>query len=551
WQDDTSVRFSPELSEGEKEATRSRKVKVLECLNNLGVSCDEKTMPNIAVLGSGGGLRATIALLGTLAEMKKQGLLDAVMYLCGVSGSTWCMSSLYSEKDWAENVETLEEKLCNDLCWTPIDLKKELDSAAKAAEDKLFSLTDVWEAFVVKSILKLHDETKLSEHKAASSNGINPYPIYAAIEQNTFDKDHTSPGAWFEFTPDESGFPGLDVFVRTKALGSKFQGGNLTAPQEEKDISYLQSLWGSALGSMQENIHYLIAYMTIPFWEGKEVENSEVMRLGNNLDEFLKTLESAFWNMIQSIIKPQQKDAGKSYGNFGLAMSSLQSYFQKSSTASKEQVHIFGTVGATKADPHTHPHHNPTQGQYLNLCLKLMTCFKKWTWGSTNNFLYENDNVHTDGLDKREVLNLIDAGVANNCAYPLVLRPARRVGLILSFDFGIKEPFETLQKASKYCEENQIPFPPIDPEVIKDQDNPSNCYVFEGKGTPTVMHFPLFNTKNCPGPQEITKTRITFPTLRMSYTRQEMEELLNKAKRNVTENKEKILEQIRRIVSSP
>nr|XP_014435322.1 cytosolic phospholipase A2 gamma-like isoform X2 [Pelodiscus sinensis] len=507
--DDTSVRFSPELSEGEKEATRSRKVKVLECLNNLGVSCDE-TMPNIAVLGSGGGLRATIALLGTLAEMKKQGLLDAVMYLCGVSGSTWCMSSLYSEKDWAENVETLEEKLCNDLCWTPIDLKKELDSAAKAAEDKLFSLTDVWEAFVVKSILKLHDETKLSEHKAASSNGINPYPIYAAIEQNTFDKDHTSPGAWFEFTPDESGFPGLDVFVRTKALGSKFQGGNLTAPQEEKDISYLQSLWGSALGSMQENIHYLIAHVMALFQgvqkpldsQGKEVENSEVMRLGNNLDEFLKTLESAFWNMIQSIIKPQQKDAA-------------------------------------------------LLPKYLNLCLKLMTCFKKWTWGSTNNFLYENDNVHTDGLDKREVLNLIDAGVANNCAYPLVLRPARRVGLILSFDFGIKEPFETLQKASKYCEENQIPFPPIDPEVIKDQDNPSNCYVFEGKGTPTVMHFPLFNTKNCPGPQEITKTRITFPTLRMSYTRQEMEELLNKAKRNVTENKEKILEQIRRIVSSP
>ncbi|XP_075768114.1 cytosolic phospholipase A2 gamma-like isoform X2 [Pelodiscus sinensis] len=530
--DDTSVRFSPELSEGEKEATRSRKVKVLNCLNNLGVSCDE-TMPNIAVLGSGGGLRATIALLGTLAEMKKQGLLDAVMYLCGVSGSTWCMSSLYSEKDWAENVEMLEEKLCNDLCWTPIDLKKELDSVAKAAEDKLFSLTDVWEAFVVKSILKLHDETKLSEHKAASSNGINPYPIYAAIEQNTFDKDHTSPGAWFEFTPDESGFPGLDVFVRTKALGSKFQGGNLTAPQEEKDISYLQSLWGSALGSMQENIHYLIAHVMALFQgvqkpldsQGKEVENSEVMRLGNNLDEFLKTLESAFWNMIQSIIKPQQKDAA-------------------------------------------------LLPKYLNLCLKLMTCFKNWTWGSTNNFLYENgmadvslkqvteglnqdmgpffaDNVHTDGLDKREVFNLIDAGVANNCAYPLVLRLARRVGLILSFDFGIKEPFETLQKASKFCEENQIPFPPIDPEVIKDQDNPSNCYVFEGQGTPTVMHFPLFNTKNCPGPQEITKTRITFPTLRMSYTRQEMEELLNKAKRNVTENKEKILEQIRRIVSSP
>lgn len=45
--------------------------------------------PVIAVLGSGGGLRAHIAYLGVLSEMKALGLLDAVTYLAGVSGSTW------------------------------------------------------------------------------------------------------------------------------------------------------------------------------------------------------------------------------------------------------------------------------------------------------------------------------------------------------------------------------------------------------------------------------------------------------------------------------
>lgn len=45
--------------------------------------------PVIAVLGSGGGLRAHIACLGVLSELKELGLLDAVTYLAGVSGSTW------------------------------------------------------------------------------------------------------------------------------------------------------------------------------------------------------------------------------------------------------------------------------------------------------------------------------------------------------------------------------------------------------------------------------------------------------------------------------
>lgn len=52
-------------------------------------SSPQDKVPNIVVLGSGGGLRAMIALLGTLVELKNQNILDAVMYLCGVSGSTW------------------------------------------------------------------------------------------------------------------------------------------------------------------------------------------------------------------------------------------------------------------------------------------------------------------------------------------------------------------------------------------------------------------------------------------------------------------------------
>ncbi|KAH1181902.1 hypothetical protein KIL84_009656, partial [Mauremys mutica] len=254
--DDGCVRFSHELSEGEKEATGNRKAKVMDCLKSLGIACAEDNMPNIAVLGSGGGLRAMIALQGTLVELKNQGLLDAVMYLCGVSGSTWCMSFLYQEKDWTENVQALEECLRDTLSNSPCDIKEEFAVATQAAEEELFSLTDDWASFFVYPALKQYDMTKLSEHKDATTNGTNPYPIYAAIEANPWQK--VEEGTWFEFTPHESGFPGLGAFVCTEDLGSKFKNGDLKEKRDEKNICYLQGLWGSALGSMEEIINYLI-----------------------------------------------------------------------------------------------------------------------------------------------------------------------------------------------------------------------------------------------------------------------------------------------------
>ncbi|KAG6926901.1 hypothetical protein G0U57_010916, partial [Chelydra serpentina] len=181
------------------------------------------------------------------------------------------------------------------------------------------------------------------------------------------------------------------------------------------------------------------------------------------------------------------------------------------------------------------------------LAWKTMTCICHWTWGSTNNFVYKCRDVQSTSLTNEEFIYLIDAGIAINSAYPLVLRPERKVKLILSFDFSAGDPFETIKKTAKYCETNHIPFPKIDPEEIKDIDNPSDCYIFRGKDVPTVMHFPLFNTINCP--DEIEKFRQTFPTFTTSYPEEDVKQLLQKAKMNVSHNKTKILKEIQQIVS--
>lgn len=46
-------------------------------------------IPVIAVMATGGGIRAMTSLYGQLAGLKELGLLDCVSYITGASGSTW------------------------------------------------------------------------------------------------------------------------------------------------------------------------------------------------------------------------------------------------------------------------------------------------------------------------------------------------------------------------------------------------------------------------------------------------------------------------------
>uniref|UniRef100_K7FJH5 PLA2c domain-containing protein n=1 Tax=Pelodiscus sinensis TaxID=13735 RepID=K7FJH5_PELSI len=555
--DDTSVRLSHELSEGEKEATGNRKAKVLECLKRLGITCDKAHMPNIAILGSGGGLRATIALMGTLVEMKKQGLLDAVMYLCGVSGSTWCMSTLYKEKDWSENVQDLEKRLCETLSSTSWDLQQALADVSRAAEDELFSLTDVWASFCVSKELEQHDQTKLSDHKDAATCGTNPYPIYAAVEENKLHnwKKEKEVETWFEFTPHESGFPGLGAFVSTKFLGSEFMDGHLKVERKTKDICYLQGLWGSIFGYMKENVKFLIGYFenqfeTVRYFRIILSYNSAYSIKVSSLNVGLK---KAFFRHCMDTTSPNKKCCEMS------RMWGLKTVEERIADCAELLEAEFGEerfvslamqgFGRTKRNVIERRIHCWKVGEVISICTliwKIWKCICHWTWGRTHNFLYNCDTIaQTSDLAKHKFLNLIDAGLAINSAYPLMLLPARRVTLILSFDFSSGDPFKTIRKTAKYCETNHIPFPKIDPEEIKDRDNPSDCYIFKGKDLPTVMHFPLFNKKNCPG--EVEHFRKRFSTFTVSYTKGDVQELLKTAKMNVANNHERIVKEIQQL----
>ncbi|KAF7239658.1 Cytosolic phospholipase A2 gamma [Varanus komodoensis] len=539
----TEVNVLKTLSKHEQSATASRKEEVKRGLAKLGIQCDADKVPNIAVLGSGGGLRAMIALYGTLVELKKCNLLDCVMYLLGVSGSTWCMSSIYKTEDWANKIEILEKNQSEKLVQGQWNLIKAKKAVLEAAREENYSLTDFWSYFIVYKMLKEElnvlkhleawekgtdeqvdhhvgyelDESKLSDQKRACENGKNPYPLYAAVDKHTY-SGHQE-GSWFEFNPfgagapGTAGEPGTTAYVDIKQFGSIFDHGQLSEERKERNVCYLQGLWGSALASEQEIKKAVIgALLDLLKQDREEYFSSSSSSPQDLVYRNLNMLSLIYQYILELQLCALDVTAAKAEGFFDLLENLLK---------------VLEPVEKYLVTPPYSPF-QPIKGKYQNINTK-------------------DSGVEVPELKTKQIVSLIDAGLAINTAYPLALHPDRKVKLILSFDFSAGDPFETVKKAAEYCKIRGIKFPRINERELQDKDNPSNCYIFRADDL-TVMHFPLFNIVNCQ--DKIAEYHQTFSTFKLHYSDEEIEKLLTAAKNNVITVQQKILEEIKHIVGT-
>ncbi|XP_033500967.1 cytosolic phospholipase A2 gamma-like isoform X3 [Epinephelus lanceolatus] len=229
------IRQSQSLCAGEQEYVHKRKQVVLESLRRLGINCAADSVPHIALLASGGGQRAAVGLVGSLYQMEKEDLLDTLLYLGGVSGSTWSMSSIYSDPQWSTNMDTAVSRLSG----PGVELGEAFAWINERSKDEYFSLTDVWGVLTSAGIMKQMDLRHLSDE--VSRNATNPYPIYSAIEKHCF-SDGPIEGKWLEVSPHEAGFTELGLFIETSLLGSKFEGGELLEEKPEMDMVTLQGM---------------------------------------------------------------------------------------------------------------------------------------------------------------------------------------------------------------------------------------------------------------------------------------------------------------------
>lgn len=549
------------LQEAEKAAVHKRSPKVLEALRKLNIQADQA--PVIAVLGSGGGLRAHIACLGVLSELKELGLLDAVTYLAGVSGSTWALSSLYTKNG---NMEGIEEELKHRYEKNEWDFHESLEKAIQASKRENYSLTDFWAYLIVSRQIRELQDSNLSSLKKQVEEGVLPYPIFAAIDEDLLAdwRERKTQNSWFEFTPHHAGYPALGAYVPITEFGSRFENGKLVKSEPERDLTFLRGLWGSAFADIKEIKNYILNYFRNPFGKLKFIEGpvtySEAPRM--NVDAMLLDLVMAYFtDMNDPSIKDKlcalQQALGTETDEFGIEMAEIIQNWNETSAEKKEQFldHLLDRFKKTQEDTTTYSLMNWNTGLVWDRCVfvnETRKCVSKWQWGTVYNFLYKHGKIADETMCSRELLHLVDAGFAINTPYPLVLPPVRETHLILSFDFSAGDPLETIRATADYCQRHEIPFPEVSEDQLKEWAKaPASCYVLRGETGPVVMHFTLFNKDNCGDDIETWRKKYGTVKLSDSYTPDLVRDLLRVSKENVKKNKINILSEMRKVAGNP
>ncbi|XP_030644474.1 cytosolic phospholipase A2 gamma-like [Chanos chanos] len=528
----SEVRIGHSLNDGEKQHITSRKETVLKCLKRQGIYCSPSTVPKIALLGSGGGERAMVGLLGSLVQLEKCDLLDCMLYLSGVSGSTWCMTSLYKESNWSRKLEAIQNAFIKRLDRSGVSLWGQVFKLLEYFKKDNCSATDTWAAIIVSNVMREINEDTITDHR--DNHGKDPYPVYTVIDKQC-KYDRLSKDAWFEITPHEAGYSLTGAFVDSVCFGNQFENGKIIKEQPEIDMLYLQGLCGSALADMEEILKqirewtkHFISYeqysspgcqvlLTLLELNICVLRDEDPTSLIATLNELLKGRLDKHGKEIFIMLPAEEKLSREKVKDYTLTI-----------------CHLFWNWFGEMRD------------KIWMSVVQATEDVLQWTWGTTYNFLHglTVEEVHPSVLNEKERY-YIDAGLLINSPYFPMLRKERDIDLIISLDFSAGDPMETVLRTADMSKALKIPFPEV--KLPDDTSEPDDFYVFEGHTkAPTVIHIPLFNKVNCDG--QIKEWAERFKTFQGPYTHDMTIDLIKKAGENVLNTKEKILKQIVKLV---
>ncbi|XP_029610730.1 cytosolic phospholipase A2 gamma-like [Salmo trutta] len=563
-----TVRLSHSINDEEIKYVTARKSLIKEWLKGQGFDCELENVPNIALLGSGGGERAAVGMLGSLFQLEQDNLLGSLFYMCGVSGTTWCMSSLYSDSDWSLNKRC--DEVIKKLKGPTVGLSKAVDWLKQWKDsDQDFTLTNFWGAFTACYFMKEMNTRCLSEE--AHRNSTNPYPIYSAIETgaqqtglNISSASHPSLTPAYEF-PFSSMFLCFPIFVLYPHyplfFSVTFSAGIKT---EGQDSMMLMSATGGKVEVCESVPSQVVRCVSELMVNAEDPDPLKTWEVITTLRQLLEGLVSSkgemLWNMDSERWKKTSLVERKEFietVSLELILTSdswTKDWKDKRYTcidhegiflvlASEDESKYMVTTGMKDKMSIT----NSWVPDELWIVQNIFPLVKKWEWGTVYNFFFNIQDTNVlSSMASKEKIHLVDAGLKINSPYPPVLRPSRDVDLIISLDFSAGDPFETVLSAKQYADELKLPFPPVKESVRKEKEHPQDCYVFEGRRPeePTIMHMPLFNLRNCKGEEEIKKEREKYTTFQLHYGVSDIEHLLKKAQDNLKNNKDRILEQI-------
>ncbi|XP_066133068.1 cytosolic phospholipase A2 beta [Saccopteryx bilineata] len=507
----------------EEQAFLSRRKQVVAQALKQALQLDgdlqDDEIPVVAVMATGGGIRAMTSLYGQLAGLRELGLLDCISYITGASGSTWALANLYEDPEWSQKdlagpTELLKTQVTKSKLGVlaPRQLqwyRQELAERARLGHPTCF--TNLW-ALINEALLhgEPHDH-KLSDQREALSRGQNPLPIYCAL--NTKGKNLTTFefGEWCEFSPYEVGFPKYGAFIPSELFGSEFFMGRLTKRLPESRICFLEGIWSNLYAAnLQDSLYW--ASEPSQFWDRWAQHQAS---LDKEQAPLLKTEEpptvagriAEFFTDLLT-----RRPLAQASHNFLHGLHFHKDYFQ-------------------------HPHFS--------------------TWKAT-----KLDGLPNQLTPSEPHLCLLDVGYLINTSCPPLLQPTRDVDLILSLDYNLHGAFQQLQLLGRFCQEQGIPFPPISPSP-EEQCQPRECRLFldtDCPEAPAVLHFPLVNDSfrehSAPGVRRtaeeqeagevnLSSSNSPYHYSKVTYSQEDVDKLLHLTHYNICNNRQQLLEALR------
>ncbi|KAM9443724.1 cytosolic phospholipase A2 isoform 1-T2 [Clarias gariepinus] len=490
------LRFSLALCDKEKLYRQRRREHVMlgikKLLNNEKprfLPSSSQEVPVIAVVGSGGGFRAMVGFSGVMKALYESGVLDCTTYVAGLSGSTWYMSTLYSDPDFPKKgPELINQELMKSVSSNPLRLLLPQHITtyiqalwSKKANGQPVTFADIFGMLIGETLIPSRMDTKLSEMQEKINEAQSPLPLFTCLHVKP-DVSELMFADWVEFSPYEIGMSKYGTFMTPDLFGSKFFMGTVVKKYEENPLHFLMGVWGSAFSILFNRV---LGVKDAPG--------------GSTMEEELEHIKP------EHIVGEDGLDNDEEPRNAGTQndqQNAQASWMQRMVSSLFSDSGLFNTREGRAGKVHNF---------MLGLNLNTSIPFSPFSEVLTQNYPEEEVDAVTDlnefdriyePLDvKSKKIHVVDSGLTYNLPYPLILRPQRGVDLIISFDFSARPsdsspPFKELLLAEKWARMNKLPFPRIDPKVF-DREGMKECYVFKPskgeKNCPTVIHFVLVN----------------------------------------------------------
>uniref|UniRef100_A0A8C9L356 Phospholipase A2 n=1 Tax=Serinus canaria TaxID=9135 RepID=A0A8C9L356_SERCA len=190
----------------------------------------------------------------------------------------------------------------------------------------------------------------------------------------------------------------------------------------------------------------------------------------------------------------------------------------------------------------------------------------RWTRDHIDNIDTVLDTFPNQLTQSDEFLSLVDTGFFINTSIMPLLKPERKVDVILHLNYSAGSQIQALDQTCKYCSEQGIIFPKVDLSE-EDRKNLKECYLFDGAetpGAPVLLFFPLVNDTfqeyKAPGQKrsesEMEDGKVDlygccspYSTYSLRYTEKEYDCLVQLGEYNILNNEDLIIQALRTAVA--